>query len=469
MNPIINALKKLSVTTVNIIVVLIFFIITAKITNPTFFGEVSIIQLLEVISTSFFALLSSQIIVREVSYMYAKKEIDKKFISTVLLTPLFISPVFLVLLFFPNYVKLAIPYLVLYLYSSYAVGIMQGLNRYTEEAISGIIFLIVRWIISIIAVLNQNIYLFIAIWTAGGIFSSVFDSFVIVRAIGGFQFSFDFSIFKKIFREGINLYLSRISGFLSGQGDRVTTSYLLGSYYLGIYQFAALIANAPNMIISGLTGVLLPSASYYKALNKDELIISRLSFKVTAFLTFILVILSLPIAYYIIPRLFPAYQSGIEAMVILLLAITLPQPIIILTNFLIAFKKSLRPFLILSIINASTVLITSFILIPRIGIMGGAISQLITSVISSAFTLYYVLSNRVFHPTLKEIGVLSFIPLIFIYELFVDPPFFDIILLFIVILFFKFTKIFSEQEKDVIYRFLPSRISFIGKIMKILL
>ncbi|WP_338598642.1 lipopolysaccharide biosynthesis protein [Sulfolobus tengchongensis] len=469
MNPIVNALKNLSVTTVNIIVALVFFVITAKITNPSFFGKVAIIQLLEVISVSFFSLLNGNLITREVSYMYAKKEIDKKFISTVLLTPLIISPAFLVLLIFPTYVKLVIPYLVLYLLSSYTGSIMYGLNRYTEGAISGITFLIIRWVISIIAVIRQDIFLFIGIWTAGGVFSTIFNTLVIIRAIGGFKFSFEFTIFKKIFREGINLYLSTTAGFLSSQGDRVTTSYLLGSYYLGIYQFAALIANVPNMILGGLTGVLLPSASYYKALGKDELSISKLSFKVTSLLTFLIAIISLPIAYYLLPSLFPAYKSGIEAMTILLLAITLPQPILILTGFLIAFKKSLRPFLILSIINASTVLTTSFILIPRIGIMGGAISQLIASAVSSVFTLYYVLSSHVFHPSWKEVGILTFIPVIFIYEIFIDPPFFDFVLVLVIILFFKMSKIFSEEEKNVIFNFLPNKLFIIKRFIQILL
>ncbi|QGA68906.1 oligosaccharide flippase family protein [Sulfolobus sp. E11-6] len=463
MNPIINALKSLSVTTVNIIVALIFFVITAKITNPAFFGKVAIIQLLEVITVSFFALINGGIITREVSYMFASHEIDKKFISTVLLTPFVVTPVFLILLIFPNYVKLTIPYLILYLFTSYASSIMSGLNRYTESTISGITFLIIRWGISIIAVLQQNIYLFVEIWLAGGIFSSMFDALIIARSIGGLQFTFSFSIFKKIFKEGLVLYLSSMAGFLAGQGDRVSTAYLLGSYYLGIYQFAALVAGIPNMIIGALTNVLLPSASYYKALGKDELTISRLSFKVTSFITFLLVTVSIPFAYFFIPRFFPDYTSGLEATTIILLAITLPQPFTVLTYFLIAFKKSLRPFLYLSIINALTTVTTSFLLIPRIGIMGGAISQLIVASISSLFTLYYVLSNKVFHPSRREIAVLSLIPIIFSYEVFIDPPFLDLIVLAFLIIFFK--KVFTAEEKRVVETFSPKVFRVIIKIL----
>ncbi|AWR98171.1 oligosaccharide flippase family protein [Acidianus sulfidivorans JP7] len=466
MNPIVNALKNLSVTTVNVIVALIFFIITAKITNPSFFGKVAIIQLLEVITTSFFALLNSSIITREVSYMYAKKEINKRFISTVLLTPLVISPSFLILLLFPNYVKLAIPYLILYLYNMYSGGIMYGLNKYTENAISGIAFLVIRWVVSIIAVLQHNIYLLVEIWLIGGIFSTTFNTIMINKAVRGLQLSFYIEYFKKIFKEGLVLYLSSVSGFLAGQGDRVTTAYLLGSYYLGIYQFAALVASVPNMIIGGVSGVILPSASYYKALGKDELSISRLSFKVISLLTFLLVILAVPFAYYLIPKLFPDYQSGIYALIILLLATTLPQPIGVLTTFLIAFKKSLRPYLYLSFINATSVLLTSYLLIPRIGIIGGAISQLIVAILSSSFTLYYVISNRVFHPTRREMVILSMIPLLFAYELFIDPPFLDFILLIMFVLFFKLGRVFSQEEKKIIVNFSPS---LLKKIINFLL
>ena len=74
MNPIKNALKSLSVTTTNILVALIFFIFTAKISTPEFFGEVAVIQLLEVVTSAFFYFVPGQIITREVSYLYAKNE-----------------------------------------------------------------------------------------------------------------------------------------------------------------------------------------------------------------------------------------------------------------------------------------------------------------------------------------------------------------------------------------------------------
>jgi len=455
MNPIVNALKNLSLTTVNIIVAFIFFIVTAKITNPAFFGKVAIIQLLEIISVSFFMILSTNMVTREVSYMYAKKEFDMPFISTVLLTPFIISPAFLILLLFPTYIKLAIPYLILYIFGGYNSSILIGMNKFTENTILQSTFLIIRWIVSIIAVLLKNIYLFVGIWTLGALLTSGIGFFLIYRTLNGLPLRFDPNIFKKVFRMGLTLYLSSGANFLASQGDRVTTSYLLGSYYLGLYQFAALVASVPSMIINGLTNVLLPTSSYYKALGKDENLMSRLSFKVASLLTLLIVTISLPSAVILIPRLFPDYAESVKPMIVLLLISTLQAPIITLTNFLISFKRSLRPFLIISVINAFTTLLTSFLLIPRIGMMGGAYSQLIVGMISSSFALFYVLNEKVFQPTKKEWTLISLLPITFIFELFVDPTYLDIIYVIIILAIFKLLGMFENKEKEIVLNFTP--------------
>jgi len=456
MNPIVNALKNLGLATVNIIVALVFFIVTAKITNPAFFGKVAIIQLLEIISASFFMILNPNIVSREVSYMYARKEFDKSFISTVLLTPFIVSPAFLILLLFPTYVKLAIPYLVLYVYNLYNGSILIGMNKFTENTVLGTVFLIIRWAVSIIAVLLKNIYLFIGIWTLGALLASGVGFFIIYRALNSIPLRLDLNIFKKVFKMSLTLYLSSSTNFLASQGDRVTTSFLLGSYYLGLYQFAALVANVPSMIINSLTNVLLPTSSYYKALGKDENLISRLSFKVTSLLTLLVVTISLPSAVILIPKLFPDYVESIKPMIILLLITTLSAPIITLTTFLISFNKSLRPFLILSVINAFTTLLTSYLLIPRIGISGGAYSQLIVGIISTSFALYYVIKEKVFHPTKKEWILLSLLPITLIFELFVDPTYLDVVYVVIIFVIFKLLGVFEKREKEIILGFTPS-------------
>ena len=464
MNPIINTLKSQIVAITNITVALIFFVITAKITNPAFFGKIAIIQLLESISIVFFMFLNPNIVTREVSYMYAKNEIDKTSISTALLTPLIVSPAFLILLIFPSYIRVIIPYLILYVLTQYVSYILMGMNKFTENTILASTFLIIRWIVSLIAVLLKDVYLFIGIWTLGALVFDTIGVFIIYKAVNGLPLKFSPTVFRRIFRIGLPLYLSGASGFLSSQGDRVTTSYLLGSYYLGLYQFAALVASVPSYILQGFNNALLSSSSYYKALGKDEALISRLSFKVISLMTLLTVAILLPLAEVLVPKLFPDYIDSIKPMIILLLASTLPAPINILIMFLISFNKNLKPFLVIGGISAFITVFTSFLLIPRIGIMGGAYSQLAVAIISSSFTLYYVLRERVFQPTRKEWIILSLIPLTFIFEFFVDPTYMDIVYVIVIILVFKILGMFENKEKEIVLNFTPSILRRIVRI-----
>ncbi|BBG23200.1 hypothetical protein IC006_0484 [Sulfuracidifex tepidarius] len=279
MNPIENWLKSLSVTTVNVITALIFFVVSAKISNPAFFGKIAILQLLEVIVTAFFLLIPSQIISRETAYLYARQEVDRKLIGKFFSIPFLVSPILLILLLFPAYIKLAIPYLFLYLTVGLFNLILNGMNMYTEGSTTGIAFLVIRWGISIVAVILHNIYLFVEIWIIGGLLAFSLNYFWLSRKIGLVYPVFDIPFVFKSMREGAPLYLSNVANFFSSQGDRVTTSYLLGSYYLGIYQFAALIGGVPSMILGSLSNVLLPAASFYKAVEKDERRMSSLSFR----------------------------------------------------------------------------------------------------------------------------------------------------------------------------------------------
>jgi len=67
-----------------------------------------------------------------------------------------------------------------------------------------------------------------------------------------------------------------------------------------------------------------------------------------------------------------------------------------LTNFIIAVRKSLRPSLVLSVLNVSLVIPASFLLIPRLSIIGGALSQVIVSVIFSLFIVLYATRTYTF-------------------------------------------------------------------------
>ncbi|NON61657.1 hypothetical protein HLB03_02895 [Acidianus sp. DSM 29099] len=110
-------------------------------------------------------------------------------------------------------------------------------------------------------------------------------------------------------------------------------------------------------------------------------------------------------------------------------------------------------------------LVTSYVLIPSMGIMGGAISQLISAFISSSFVLYYSVSTKVFFPGKRESFLLSLIPLLGLYEYFIDPLWLDVIALLGVVVVFKVFKIIRREEAKVVSSFLPRWLKFLEPIL----
>ncbi|MCW1302702.1 MAG: hypothetical protein QXX36_03690 [Candidatus Rehaiarchaeum fermentans] len=72
----------------------------------------------------------------------------------------------------------------------------------------------------------------------------------------------------------------------------------------------------------------------------------------------------------------------------------------------------------------------------------------------------------------KELVVLLIIPLIFTYEVFLDPfpypLFYDLLSLLFLILFFKKIRLFESDEKEIIFSFLNDKLSFMKTLMKLL-
>jgi O-antigen/teichoic acid export membrane protein len=100
--------------------------------------------------------------------------------------------------------------------------------------------------------------------------------------------------------------------------------------------------------------------------------------------------------------------------------------------------------------------------------MGGAISQVIVSIISSSFILIYALRTSTFILGRKESVVLSIMPLIALYEVLVDPVYLDFLLLVFVLLIFKLFKIITIEDVKLIESFSPLKLKFVALLMKMI-
>ena len=454
MNPLTGGLKFLSTTLFNSIVALLFFLVAGHFASPSFVGKVAIIQLVETITSSFFSVLPFQLVTREVAHYYASSQDYTKVIYTSLTYSLLISPFFLFLLIFPSYLWLSIPYFIIYLYTSYQFQLLSGLGKFGEANVGSVIFTLTRWGLSIIAVLYHNVELLILIWTFGTLVRAIY-----YQRLLPLRLYIDWQIFKKIVKDGFPIYITGIVNFVSSQGDRVVTAFLLGSYELGIYQLVALAAVVPSMLIFSFSNSLIPSSTYYYVKGKDMREMSSMALRVVTLVSLPIAILGYAISPLFISKLFPKYVSGIESMQLLVLFLTATMPLQLLSTFMIAAKVSYRPFILIGSLSAVEVVSLSYLLIPKLGILGAAIAQVVNAMLTSALYLIFSFRQNVFPLGRREAFMLVLTAISFLSLLN------WIVALVLVVLGFRLLGVVSTTEVKLVEGLTPQPLRRLAKIL----
>ena len=454
MNPLTGGLKFLSTTLFNSLVALLFFLVAGHFASPSFVGKVAIIQLVETITSSFFSVLPFQLVTREVAHYYASSQDYTKVIYTSLTYSLLISPFFLFLLIFPSYLWLSIPYFIIYLYTSYQFQLLSGLGKFGEANVGSVIFTLTRWGLSIIAVLYHSVELLIMIWIVGALVKAIYyQLFLPLRLY------IDWRIFKEIMKAGFPIYVTGIVNFISSQGDRVVTAFLLGSYDLGIYQLVSLAALVPSMLISSFSNSLIPSSTYYYVKGRDIREMSSMTFRVVSLVSLSIAVLGYAISPLFISKLFPQYVSGIESMQLLVLFLTATMPLQLLSTFMIAAKVSYRPFILIGSLSAVEVVSLSYLLIPKLGILGAAIAQVVNTLLASALYLLFSVKQNIFPLGRREAFMLVLIALSFLSLLSWA------VALVLVVLGFRLLGVVDTSEVKVVESLTPQPLKRFAKVL----
>ena len=454
MNPLTGGLKFLSTTLFNALVALVFFLVAGHFASPSFVGKVAIIQLVETITASLFPVLPFQLVTREVAHYYASSQDYTKVIYTSLTYSLLASPFLLFLLFFPSYLWLSIPYFILYLYTSYQSQLLSGVGKFTEVNVGNAIFTLARWGISVIAVFYHSIELLILIWTVGALVKAMY-----YQRFLPFKFYIDKDLLVEMVRTGFPIYLYGAILFVSSQGDRVATAFLLGSYDLGIYQLVALAAVVPSMSIYSFSNSLLPSSTFYYVKGKDIREMSSMTFRVVSIVSLPIAILGYAVSPLFISKLFPEYVSGIESMQLLILFLTATMPLQLLPTFMIAAKVSYRPFILIGTLSAVEVISLSYLLIPKLGILGAALAQVVNALLTSALYLVLSVKQGIFPLSRREVITLALIILSFF------SPLNWIVVLILEALGFKFLGIVGASEVRMVEGLAPQPLRRIIKVL----
>jgi O-antigen/teichoic acid export membrane protein len=451
MNPLTGSLKFLATTLLNSVLALVFFLFAAHYASPVFVGRVAVLQLLETGSATALTVVPGQVVNRELGYTLGGGKSGSAYSAagTVLLSGLLLSPLTLFLLFFPRYLWLAIPYYVLYIYFNYQANVLSGLGRFTEVNTMSAVFSLTRWGLSTLGVFLGLRYL-ILFWTLGGLVRVLWAE-IVFRALRVPR-TLDFGLLRRLVVLGVPLYLSGVTSFIASQGDRLIVVYLLGSYYLGVYQLVALIGGVPSLLLGSLQGALIPSSSYHHGRGVPVDQMGGSAFRLISLFGFLLASVAAGVGPLFLTHFFPAYSLGALPLRILLVSVTLTF-VFSATGYFLVTSAHYRPFLIVALTGAIVDVLVSLLLIPRLSILGAALAQASTDLAVSALTLYYAWRLQVVPSTRieKTIVALSGLALLGL------TPFWPLPLL-VLPLCYRLLGLIKRADVDALRSFAPLRL-----------
>ncbi len=397
MNPLTGALKFLASSIFTSLFALVFFLVAGRVASPVLVGQVAVLQLVEGMAYASMSLMPTPVVTREVAHGLGSGRRGYGTVATSALGfTLMASPFMLFVFLFPSYVPLALPYYLLGLYSNYQSSVLQGRGRFTDINVANMTFTLVKWGLST-AGISFGIGWIVMAWTAAAAIRTGFFQWM----LRGVRPRIDVLEVRRIVVTGLPVYLSGLAAFVAAAGDRLIVTYLMGAYFIGIYQLVALAASVPTVVGGSVSSALMPSATYYAAKGHGLKEMSSPTFRMLALFGFTAGVAGAGVAPFFISHLFPKYALGIPAMQLLLLSFSAMIPFTALQNYLIT-KASYRPFAVIAAAGAAVDVAASLLLIPAFGVTGAALAQAATDVVVSLTTAYFCVVHGVFEIGKKE-------------------------------------------------------------------
>jgi O-antigen/teichoic acid export membrane protein len=282
--------------------------------------------------------------------------------------------------------------------NKFLLSILLGLKRYKSYnslQIIQVFLLIVSFSLYIIFFKNNDVSIFILIWT----FSILLNLLIILIFLRKYikLCKFDFHLFRLTINYSIKNYIANITTFLIYRSDYFVISLFLSPNYLGYYSVATVLSEKLWLIPSSIGTILYPKISAEKKYNKHSTIISL---KFTLIIMFFLIIILVLFSQIIITTLYGSSYK-LAANIVYFLAPGI---------FLLSIPKILTADLngrglpqysaIYSFIAFLINLLLNLILIPKIGIIGAAISTSISYFYVSIMIL--IIYKKITHIGWKE-------------------------------------------------------------------
>lgn len=393
-------------------------------------SDYGILAILEVTSTLFVAFFSLKL--STAMMRWCSNEADEHKRKSIVFTNYGFTWIFIIalnLMLFFLYSQFSLLYFgqsgyELYFKVLFVSASLEIINYYPFELIrlkEKSIFYVVITLIRLTLILSLNFYFVakIGLGILGVLYSQVIGQFVIFLItlpflIRNMTFSFDLRELRQMISYGFPLVFASIATMLLNVGDRYIIKYILDYSEVGIYSLGYKIASVINMfLIQSFNIGFLPIA--YKMYNQPEA--NRFFSKTLTYYTFILVGFSYIVsafskeviivfaknqsfydAYKVIPLLcFPLILRGIQYIFSL--------------GMHFVKKTKYNAYIVISVALLNIGL--NFLLIPKFGIYGAALSTIFCWII--LVILFYRISNRLYKVTyeLRKVILLLIVFILF--------------------------------------------------------
>lgn len=237
--------------------------------------------------------------------------------------------------------------------------------------VSKIGFIVLSAVVLVVPSVNWLVFCNLLIYAAGIIY---IVRYLQIRKI---KPRFDFGYQKKSFSFGLKSFLSNLITYLNYRVDTVLIKLFLGIQSVGIYGLAVSLAEQVWIVSSTVSTILFPKISKLEdeEARKD---ITIKTFKLVTLVTLAEVVFLVLIGDFIIPRIYSeAYAGAVAPFKYLLIGIfTLSSGRVLANDLAGRGKPELNTYG--NIVSLLINLVFNFLLIPRYGISGAAISTAIS-------------------------------------------------------------------------------------------
>jgi len=387
--------------------------------SPRDYGIVNSMQVLASIFVIFFTLAIERSIYR-LYYDYKTESEKKHFLGAITLTIYGLSIIVLIVAFLSqnliSHIYKSISfypfyfYSILYAFFSIFALVPKIYYQVNERATKFITISISQFILNTVFIIY-----FIVIQKEGAVgmlkglmISNIILAFVfIIINMRMISFAYDFKIIKESLKFSLPMIPILLSSWVMNMSDRIFVERYFSMYEVGLYSLAYKIGGI-LMIIGGAIFMAYNPLFYKLASSADQIAakkkISNYNTKLILIVTFLLMLISLFSKEFIFIFLNKRYLTAYQIVPIIAVAVYMNQ-IGNLFNLSIYQEKKTNTVMALVLVSSVLILILNFMLIPKYGITGAAVSAIIS------FTLLniakYYLSKRYYFIKIywKEISI----------------------------------------------------------------